>query len=66
MINIENTFKGYPDIVSLPQLRDMLQIGKNTAYELLANNEIKSIRIGRVYKIPKQNVIDYINKFSVA
>ncbi len=66
MINIENTFREYPDIITIPQLTDMLQIGKNTAYELVANNEIKSIRIGRIYKIPKQNVIDYLNKVSAA
>lgn len=66
MINTENAFKEYPDILSIPQLRDMLQIGKNTAYELLSTNEIKSIRIGRIYKIPKQNVIDYINRVSAA
>ena len=66
MINKENTFREYPDIISIPQLRDMLQIGKNTAYELVASNEIKSIRIGRIYKIPKQNVIDYLNRASAA
>lgn len=66
MLNIENSFREYPDIVSIPQLTDMLQIGKNTAYELVASNEIKSIRIGRIYKIPKQNVIDYLNRASAA
>ena len=66
MFTTENNFVQYPDILSLPQLRDILQIGKSTAYELLANNEIKSIRIGRDYKIPKQSVIDYLNSKIVA
>lgn len=55
-------FENYPDIVSVKQLQTMLGIGKSTAYVLLTSGQIKSIRIGRVYKIPKINVINYINK----
>jgi len=45
-------FNKYPDIVNVPQLQEMLGIGKNTAYDLLNKNIIKSVRIGRVHKIP--------------
>lgn len=61
MFNIENNFIGYPDIMSVAQVREALQIGRNKIYELLNNNEIKSIKIGRDHKIPKQSVIDYLN-----
>jgi len=53
-------FKDYPDVVSVTQMQSMLKIGKNTAYSLLKNNEIKSIRIGKVHKIPKVNIIKYL------
>lgn len=62
MINTDNTFTEYPSIVSVEQMTEMLDIGRNTAYKLLNDGSIKSIRIGRVHKIPKQNIITFINK----
>lgn len=55
-------FKEYPDIVSIKDLMSMLKIGRNTAYYLIHSGAIKSIRIGNIHKIPKINVINYINK----
>lgn len=48
------------DILTIDQLMEMLYIGRNTAYKLLKNSDIKCFKIGKVYKIPKQSVIDYI------
>ncbi|WP_311826791.1 helix-turn-helix domain-containing protein [Enterococcus hulanensis] len=42
-------------------MRIMLgSIGRNTAYNLLKSNEIKHIRVGRKYKIPKRHIIDFL------
>ena len=57
-------FNSYPDILSVKQLCEILDIGKNTAYRLLQGGEIKSIKIGKVYKIPKKYVTKYIVKNS--
>ena len=54
-------FRQYPDVVSVTQLQEMLNIGRNTAYGLLKDRKIKSIRIGKVHKIPKMNVIEYLH-----
>lgn len=61
-ITENNTFKDYPDIVNVEQMTEMLRIGRNTAYKLLDTNEIKSIRIGRTHRIPKMNIIAYLNR----
>ena len=53
-------FKSYPDVVNVAQLQKMLGIGRNTAYKLLSENKIESIRIGRVHKIPKKAVAKYL------
>ena len=53
-------FREYPDVVGVSQLQKMLGVGRNTAYDLLKNNKIHSIRIGRVHRIPKKNVIKYL------
>lgn len=55
-------FKDYPDVVSVEQLMDMLQIGQVLAYKLVKSGEIKSRKVGREYKIPKVNIIAYLNK----
>ena len=57
-------FNSYPDVLSVKQLCEILDIGKNTAYRLLQSGEIKSIKIGKVYKIPKKCLKEYITKFS--
>lgn len=58
-------FKDYSDIVSVEQLMEMLQIGQVLAYKLVKSGEIKSRKVGREYKIPKVNVIAYLNKEAV-
>lgn len=62
MFTIENTFSDYPEIVSVKQMQMMLKIVRNKAYALIDNGDIKTVRIGRVHKIPKINIIDYLNK----
>ena len=54
-------FKNYPDVVSVSQMQQMLGVGRNTAYDLLKEQKIQSIRIGRVHKIPKINIIKYLH-----
>ena len=53
-------FNNYPDVVNVLQLQQMLGIGKNTAYTLLKNNTIQSIRIGKIHRISKTNIIKYV------
>ena len=53
-------FKDYPDVVSVEQLMEMLDIGQVLAYKLVRSGKIKARKIGRDYKIPKANVIAYV------
>lgn len=54
-------FAEYPDVVDVEQLCRMLGgISRKLAYRLLASGELRSIRIGRSYKIPKCCVIEYL------
>lgn len=65
MYNSYNIFTEYPDVVSRKQMQVMLNIGNNTAFDLLNSGEIISIRIGKVHKIPKINIIEYLNKHTL-
>lgn len=53
-------FREYPDAVTPGQVQQMLGIGRRKAYELLKSGELPSIRMGRLYRIPKLSVIDYL------
>lgn len=54
-------FTTYPDIVDITQMRKMLGgIGVTLAYKLLKQRKIKSLKIGREYRIPKSCIIQYL------
>lgn len=55
-----NMFSDYPDVLTVDQLMEMLHIGRNAAYGLLKSGEIKTLRIGRRYIIPKKSIVAYI------
>lgn len=55
-----HVFAKYPDVVSITQLSQMLHISERLAYQLIRENQIDCIKIGRSYKIPKINVIRYL------
>ena len=61
MVKMQKMFSKYPDVVSIKELTVMLNVSKNTAYELLKSGKLKSIKIGKQYRIPKQFVIEYLS-----
>ena len=56
----ETMFRGYPDALKPEQLQEMLSIGRRKSYELLQDGIIFSVKMGRIYRIPKVAVIDYL------
>lgn len=57
----EKLFSRYPDLVTIPQLQQMLGgISEKLARKILIQGHIKHFRIRRVYVIPKTCVIDYL------
>ncbi|MDR0905949.1 MAG: helix-turn-helix domain-containing protein [Oscillospiraceae bacterium] len=55
-------FNDYKDVVTVEELAEMLKIGRNTAYELVRANIIKSVRVGRSIRIAKAAVIAYLTE----
>ena len=53
------------DVVTVEQLAEMLDIGLTLAYRLVRQKTIKSIKVGREYKIPKQFIINYLTEKNV-
>ncbi len=58
----------YCDLQDLPmtlrveELMPILGIGRNTAYELVRSGQIRSIRIGRQIRIPRDALLEFLRK----
>jgi len=57
-------FQSYTDMVTIEDMCEMLHIGRNKAYELLRSGSLGGFKEGRVWKIPKFAVEDYIRERS--
>ena len=59
-------FSEYGDIVSIDDVMKMLHIGRSNVYKLLREKEIKYVRIGVKYIIPKKSIIEFVGKNQIA
>ena len=50
-----------PLVLRVEDLMPILGIGRNTAYELVRCGKIRSIRIGRQLRIPKDALVEYLS-----
>ena len=55
-------FNKYGDIVSVKEIMEMIGFGRAKVLRLLQHNEIKSVKVGMKYIVPRQSVIDYLEK----
>ena len=51
-----------PLVLSVPELAEVLHIGRNAAYELVKSGQIRCVRIGRNIRIPQSALLDYLNR----
>lgn len=49
-----------PLVLRVEDLTQILSIGRNTAYDLVRSGKIKSIRIGRSYRITRDSIAEYL------
>lgn len=54
-------YEQLPLALTVEDLSRLLTIGRNTAYELVRSGKIRSIRVGRIYRIPQSAVDEYLN-----
>ena len=50
------SFDDLPLTLRVEELMPILGVGRNTAYELVRSGQIKSIRIGKQIRIPKESL----------
>lgn len=49
-----------PLVLRVEDLMSALDIGRNAAYELVRSGQIRSIRVGRQIRVPKDAVREYL------
>ena len=52
--------QGYPEILTLKQCQEILQIGKNLMLFLVHNEEIPAFKVGKQWRIKKSDLERYI------
>lgn len=50
------------EIMQFEEVMEFLNIGKNTLYGLLKSGELNAFKIGKVWKIPRKSVEEYVNQ----
>ena len=56
----ESMLEKYADVLTIQELEEALKIGRRLAYTLVRDGTIPSKKIGRIYRIPKAAVIEYL------
>ena len=56
------SLNAYPSILTVDDVMEILQIGRNKCYELINSGELKGFRLGtKTWKIPGKAVEDLMN-----
>ena len=53
-------FEEYPDILTVEETAEALRVGYNALYELLNEGKVNAYKNGRVWRIPKDSIKEYI------
>ena len=61
---MENKYRDLHDLPMILRAEDLmpiLGIGRNTAYELIRSGQIRSVRIGRQIRIPREALLEFLD-----
>jgi excisionase family DNA binding protein len=57
-------FEQYPDILTVEEACEALRMGYNAVYDLLNEGKLKAYKNGRVWRITKRALIQYVSESS--
>lgn len=57
-------FENYDDVLNVEEACEALKIGYNAMYELLNTGKLKGYRNGRVWRIPKAALVEFIREMA--
>lgn len=50
-----------PRALKVDEMAQILSISRNSAYELVRSGRIRAIRVGRIYRIPKSAIDEFLD-----
>ena len=53
------------DLLTIDEMCKFLGISPKTGYRLIKGGEIKAIKVGRSYRIPKQHLLEFLGIWEV-
>ena len=62
MENKYHSLDELPLVLHVEDLMPILGIGRNTAYELVRSGQIRSIKIGRQIRVPRDAVVELLSR----
>ena len=60
-ITTYRSLEDLPVTLRVVDLMPLLDVGRNTAYELVRSGQIRSIKVGRGYRIPREALIEFLS-----
>ena len=52
-----------PLTLPVEEAGQVLRVGRNTAYDLVRCGQLRSIKVGKQIRIPKQALLEYLGQF---
>ena len=56
----DRVLKEYPDILTVEDMSKALGVSTKTGYQLLRENKIEHLKVGRSYRVPKAHLLAYL------
>ncbi|MCQ2474529.1 MAG: helix-turn-helix domain-containing protein [Clostridia bacterium] len=56
----ETMFDEFPNMLSPEQVADIMNVSKETVYRMVRRGDYDSLKLGRIIRIPKACVLNYI------
>ena len=50
----------YPDILTVEEMSKALGVSSKTGYQLLRENKVEHLKVGRAYRVPKVHLLSYL------
>ena len=60
--SVSKMFRKYPDVVTIPQVCEMLGVSRNYAYLLVKQGKLIRLDLGRIVRVTKSSVIELKEK----
>ena len=60
--SVRQMFRKYPDVVTIPQVCEMLGVSRNYAYLVVKQGKLTRLDLGRIVRVTKSSVIELKEK----